>query len=275
MALLKVVGMAVVLCAIVIGLLYLNGYVTKSCDLANAAGILKLVDAPVWVNQGLKEKIYAAALAGGEDLKLDDEVAASVQQNLETYVVWLSDIQVQATHDSLLVSGDWRRPVAMVEVGRRYYVDIDRIVLDYVTMDSLHIIEIIGIGTDRSPTPGVVWERSDVKAAIDIISALEKMDASICPDKPLLNEIRSIDVDNFDGRYFRSEPHILMYALDGTQVIWGAEYGKGTEHLEVPDHEKIARLYNFYNQHGTLQNIARYINLCDPRNYVPQPIDEY
>jgi len=274
--LMKILGLMGIFCAFVIGLSLLNDYVTKRSDLANTAAILKLVDAPIWVNQGLKEKIYSAAMAGGEDLRLDDEAAASVQQNLSTFVTWLDNVEVQATHDSLLVTAYWRKPVARFEIGSRYYyVDADMVVLDYVAMDTITIVDITGISTDRAPKAGVSWDRDDVKAAINIISALTQMDNTVCPDKPLLNEIKNVDMSNYNGRYFKSEPHILMYAADETQIIWGVEYGRSTEYLEVPDHEKMTRLYHFYNQHGTLSGIARYINLCDPRDYIPQPIDEY
>jgi len=272
---LKILVLVGVLGAIIVGLAFLNQYVSRRSETANKTGELKLVDAPEWVNDALKEKIYSAARAGGEDLTIDEQVAASVQQNIATLVPWLDDVSVQATHDSLLISGRWRRPIGLVEIGRKYYVDSEQVVLDYVPIESLPIVRIVGLASERVPQPGEVWEKDDLAAAVDILYRLDRMDRLVTAEKPLLFEIESIDVSNYDGRYSRSKPHIELYAKDGTRIVWGAEIDKWAEHLEVTDTEKIGRLYNFYKTHGTLLNIAQYINLCDPQDYIPQPVDEY
>ncbi len=273
--LLKILALVGVLGGIVVGLAYLNQYVERRGEIADKSGELKLVDAPAWVNDALKEKIYSAARAGGEDFKIDEHVAETVQQNIAAFVTWLDDVTVQATHDSLLISGRWRKPLGLVEIGRKYYVDAEQFVLDYVPIESLPIVRITGLATERAPQPGNVWEKDDLAAAVDILYRLDRMDDLVTAEKPLLLEIESIDVSNFNGRYSRSRPHIELYAKDGTRIVWGAEVDKWAEHLEVTDVEKIGRLYNFYKQNGTLLGTARYINLCDPQDYIPQPVDEY
>jgi hypothetical protein len=273
--LLKALAMVGVLGAIMVGLVYLNQYVERRSEITGNSGVLKLVDAPAWVNDVLKNKIYSAAQAGGEDFKIDEQVAETVQQNIAAYVPWLEDVTVQATHDSLLISGRWRKPLGLVEIGQKYYVDADRVVLDYVAIESLPIVRITGLATDRPPQPGDVWEKDDLAAAVDILFRLDRMDSLVTAEKPLLFEINSIDVSNFDGRYSPNKPHIELYAKDGTRIVWGAEIGKWSEHLEVTDTDKIGRLYNFYKQNGTLLGTAKYINLCDPQDHIPQPVDEY
>ena len=272
--LLKIMAIVFVVALIPIGISFLTDYVDVEAKLARRHGLIKLVDAPVWVSEQLKNKIYSAATAGGEDLALDEEVAASVQHNIATFVPWIDNVKVQVTADSLLVSGQWRKPIAMVQLSQKYYVDADLVALDYLPVVGLNIVEITGIATNHDPALGVVWDRADLEAAIDIIYALNRMDERVCPNNPLLAQIRNIEVSNFQGRYNSAMPHITMYTIDGTEIIWGSEFGQATEHLEVPDKEKIGRLYNFYKSNGTLLNVARYINLCDPQDYVPQPIDE-
>ncbi len=273
--LLKALAMVGVLGGIIVGIAYLTRYVEKRSETADESGVLKLVDAPSWVNNAIKEKIYSAAQAGGEDFKIDEHVAETVQQNIASLVPWLVDVTVQATHDSLLISGRWRKPLGLVEVGQKYYVDANCVVLDYVPIESLPIVRITGLATERAPQPGSIWEKDDLAAAVDILFRLDRMDSLVTAEKPLLFEIDSIDVSNFDGRYSPNKPHIELYAKDGTKIIWGAEIGKWSEHLEVTDTEKIGRLYNFYKQNGTLLGTAKYINLCDPQDYIPQPVDEY
>lgn len=269
LVMLKVLGIVAAVSGILVGLVYLNQYVTTRNTLEP-----KLVNPPVWVNQALKEKIYSAAQMGTKDFRTSQEIAASVQQSIEQYFFWFDDVKVQATDNELLISGNWRKPLVLAETNRRrFYVDANSIVLDFVEMDTLPIVRITGLSPGTAPEAGNTWKKEDLAAAIDIISHLDEMDSLVCPEKPLLFEIENIDVSNFQGRYNRSGRHILFFAKDGTKIIWGAQYGNWAEYLEVPDNQKIGRLYNFYTQHGTLQGVARYINLCDPSQYVPQPTD--
>jgi len=272
----KVLSLVALVSAAAIGIAFLNKYVTDKSALENKTTNIKLVGAPAWINQPLQEKIYSAAQIGQDDLEINEALAASVQQNIANYVAWFDDVKVQATHDSLLIKARWRKPLALIEIQRRrFYVDANSVVLDFVELDTLPLVRITGLSSERVPAAGNVWGKEDLAAAVDIIHRLDEMDRLVSPDNPLLFELESIDVSNFNGRYSRKNPHILMFAKDGTKIIFGAEIGNWAEHLEVPDAEKIGRLYNFYNQHGTLQNTARYINLCDPQQYVPQPADEY
>jgi hypothetical protein len=273
--LLKALAMVGVLGGIMVGLVYLNQYAQQENEIGSKTGIIKLVNAPAWVNEALKNKIYTAATAHGEDLTIDEKTAESVQQNISELVQWIHDVNIQLTHDSLLISGQWRKPLGLVEIGQKYYVDANCFVLDYVPIKPLPIVRITGLATDRAPQPGEVWEKDDLAAAVDILHRLDRMDSLVTAEKPLLFEIDSIDVSNFDGRYSRNKPHIELYAKDGTRIVWGAEIGKWSEHLEVTDTEKIGRLYNFYKKNGTLLGTAKYINLCDPQDYIPQPVDEY
>jgi len=101
------------------------------------------------------------------------------------------------------------------------------------------------------------------------------MDKLVTPDKPLLYEIDRIDVGNFNGRENTQHPHIVMYAKDNTQIIWGAEVGKWQRYLESTDEQKLAKLYGYYKEYGTLSGGAKYINLRDPQDNIPLPIDKY
>ena len=101
------------------------------------------------------------------------------------------------------------------------------------------------------------------------------MDKSITPDKPLLSEIDRIDVSNFNGRQDGRKPHIVLYAKDNTEIMWGAAVGKWQQHLESTDEQKLAKLYGYYKDFGTLSGRAKYINLRDPKDKIPLPIDRY
>ena len=274
---LKVLAAVCVFAAIGIGFVFLDKYVRKAVPVSEKTAILKLVDVPAWVNEPLKEKIYTAAIAGGEDLKLDEDAASSVQQNIEALVAWLDEVKVQTTHDSICIKGRWRKPLALVKLGfQSFYVDAELTVLDFVPMPNLPIVRIKGLSViTKVPPPGEVWQRDDLAAAVAILARLDRMDKLVTPDRPLLYEIDSIDVSNFNGRQNSQAPHIVLYAKDNTEIIWGAEIGTWQRYLEATDEEKLAGLYDYYKEYGSLLNNVKYINLRNPQNSISQPIDKY
>ena len=123
--------------------------------------------------------------------------------------------------------------------------------------------------------PGQVWRTDDLAAAVEILIRLERMDMLVTPDKPLLYEIDSIDVSNFAGRQSGRDSHIVLYSKDNAQIMWGAEIGTWQQHLEATDEEKLAKLYAYYKEYGTLLNGVKYINLRDPQQTIPLPVDKY
>jgi len=270
---LKASAAACVLVGIVIGLIYLDRYVKQTTP----AQQLELLDVPSWVTSQLKESIIAVAKGDGDALRLDENTALSVQHKIEKTFCWLDDVTVQTTHNGLRIGGRWRKPIALIKRGLdKYYVDAEKVLLDFVPMPELTIVEIKGL-TPLITTPalGEVWQRNDLDAAVAVLIMLSRRDRLEASQKPLLSEIASIDVSNFDGRQNNSHAHIILYAKDNTEIMWGAEAGKWQQHLESTDEQKLAKLYSYYKEEGTLLGRAKYINLRDPKYKVPLPIDKY
>jgi hypothetical protein len=234
---------------------------------------LLLVDVPGWVNWDLKARVVA--VAGGSEFPVREETAETLARNLAP-MAWLDEVQVRVTHEAVRVDARWRKPVALLERGPvKFYVDPNLVVLDYMQMSHLPIVQVEGVAMALAPAPGEVFDRDDLAAAVVLIDLLQRMDAEVVPDKPLLDQIASIDVTNYRGRRNRHRPHLVLYADDGTQIIWGAEFGEWGKHLEATDEQKLAKLYTHYTEYGFAGGPARYINLCDPQDKVPQPIDKY
>ncbi len=238
------------------------------------AGPLELVNMPQWVSPELEAKIRTAA--GGENFELNENVAKEVADKLAS-VAWLTDVKIQTIENCLRVNPEFRKPVALVKSGlRKFYVDKELVVLDFVPISSLPIIRIIGLpGLVRMPKPGESFSGSDIAAAVEILSRLNRRDRLITKDRPLLYEIESIDVSNYNGRQNSKFPHIVLYTTDKTEIIWGAEIDKWQRYLESTDEQKLAKLYDYYKKNGSLLNGAKYINLRDPQDNIPQPIDKY
>jgi hypothetical protein len=272
---------ACILVGIVAGFSFLERYVKETSPVSEQTIRLELVDVPAWVTKELEKKVLTAARGDGEDLRLDENAAGSVQQNIAREVVWLDEVKVQTTHDGLRIKGRWRRPVGLVKSGRRrFYVDAEQVVLDFMPMPRLPIVEITGLSPTReTPQSGKVWGgddlTDDLAAAIIILDRIGQMDRLVTPDKPLLYEIDRLDVSNFNGRKNSKRPHIVLYAKDDTEIIWGAEFGTWQRYLESTDEQKLAKLYGYYKENGTLSGGAKYINLRDPQDNIPLPIDKY
>ena len=274
---LKVSVVVCVLAGLGIGFVFLGKYVQKAVPVSKQQAILKLFDKPFWVNAHLEEKIYTAARAYGEDLKLDEDVARSVQENIQSLVSLVDGVKVQATSSSLLITAKWRKPIALVKLGRRnFYIDRNMVVMDFVPMPELPIVRVKGLSvTLEAPDLGQVWQLDDLKSATVLLNRFGQKDEELTADKPLLFEIDSIDVSNFNGRLNRNKPHIVLYTKDNIQIIWGAEFGTWQRHLEAPDEEKLTNLYDYYKEHGQLLGGAKYINLRYSPDRVSQPIDGY
>jgi hypothetical protein len=267
---LKVLAIVCIFVAGGVSLYFAERYV-KSAKPAET-GPLELVNVPEWVSSELKAKIRAAA--GGKTFRLDEEAAEMVAENLAS-VAWLDNIKIQTTHKQVLIEARWRKPLAMVKSGsQNFYVDDELVVLDFVPIPNLPIVRIEGLSA-RVPSPGEVWQSDDLDAAVTILAKLDQMDKSVTPDKPLLYEIDRIDVSNFNGRKNGRFPHIVLYTKDDTEIIWGAEFGTWQRYLETTDEEKLAKLYAYYKEYGSLSGGVKYINLRDPQDNIPQPVDKY
>ena len=271
----------VILAATGVGLVFLEKYVNANSAATETLGRLEFLGQPYWVNQELRDKIVAAASPSSDNLVLDESTARIVAENL-LKVVWLDDIKVRVTNEAIQVVARYRRPLAKIKIsGQNYYLDDEFILLDYVSINKLAIVEIKGarFGYRARPLIGSSYQRDDIDAAVTLLELLTKMDVEVAAEKPLLNEIASIDVSNYNGRKNSSKPHLVLYAKDGTEIWWGAEKGKWHLHLEAKDEEKLAMLYNTYETIGTLQlrsnHKGSFVDLTRPQKSLSLPIDRY
>jgi hypothetical protein len=273
----KISIMVCILGGTAIGLLYLEKHNRQNKPVSETEVKLQLADVPKWVNGELQANALQAATKDVQDLKIDENAAGLVHQNIKKHFVWLDDVKVQTTHNALRIEGRWRKPVGLIKLGRHsFYVDAEQVLLDFIQMPDLPIVEITGLPTTRKMPPfGEVWAGDDLAEAIKLLELLERRDRIETSQKPLLSEISRLDVSNFEGRENSKNPHIVLYTKDGTRIIWGAEIDKWQRHLESTDEQKIAKLYSYYKEYGTFSGQAKYINLCDPQDDIPQPIDKY
>jgi len=266
--------------ALVAGFIFMERFEKKASNFGKQSLNLELLDVPEWVGPQLQQKILETASKGGVQFLLNEATARQVGENLQTFA-WLYDVQVIVGTESILVKANYREPVAMVRASDdQFFIDSQAVVLDYIPVGKLTIPEITGVPAHQL-TPrsiGTKWQGADVAAAIELLELLDKMDKQVTPKKPLLAEIKSIDMSNFNGRRNSSQPHIVFYAKDDTEIKWGAKKGDWNKNLEAKDEEKLTILYNTYAELGTIQIRAAqkgsFIDLTKPQT-LSLPIDKY
>ncbi|MEN6385813.1 MAG: hypothetical protein ABFD79_11540 [Phycisphaerales bacterium] len=263
-----------------VGFIYLEKFVKTSYRFGKENLALKLINVPDWVSPELIREIEETAKKGGTNFILNEESARRVGENLRP-LAWLYNVQVSVGSKEIVVDAEYRKPLAMVTANDGwYYLDADAIILDYVPISELTIVEITGVPVNHLSlrSIGTNWQSDDVAAGLELIQLLDKMDKQVEPNKPLLAEIKSVDLSNFNGRRSTTQPHIVFYAKDGTEIKWGARIGQWHKNLEAKDEEKLAILYNTYKEYGTIQIRAAqkgsFIDLTRQQN-LTLPIDRY
>lgn len=276
-----VIFSVIVLCvAVVVGFVFLDRYVKTNPELEKKTVDIHLVNFPDWGSEELKQKIVATATNDSKDLSLSESAAMRIGENLANFS-WLYDTKIQIGNQAIVITGQYRLPVALIKSNdRQYFIASDLVVLDYVNISKLSIVEITGVPAHRLTwrSVGTKWDSEDVVAAVELLALFARMDSEVVPDKPLLAEIKSIDMSNFNGRRTSSQPHIILYAKDGTEIRWGARKGAWQRYLEAKDEEKLTLLYNTYQELGTVQLKAAqkgsFIDLIKPQS-LSLPIDRY
>jgi hypothetical protein len=286
---LVIIFLSVLVAGAAVGLIFLEGSVKETATLETPDGSLKLIDPPSWLNQEWVDKLVNAV--GGKRFALNASSAQIVAEKLQT-LSWLENIRVQTTPEYLTVKADYRKPVALVQAGRnrKVYLDADMNVLDFTPVSGIPVIEIKGLASTKVPTAGQQWFADDAKAAVELLTWIQRMDwhfqqekekrmdneaspvRNAIPEKPLLDEIESIDVSNFSSRKKESAPNIVFNVSDGIKVYWGAAWGQAAVYSEANEKEKMAKLYQFFvDYNNSLRGTAKYIELRWPENTIPRP----
>ena len=263
-----------------VGFIFLDKYVKSNLNLDEKTVPIQLVDFPLWGSNELKQKIVSTAGKSPDAFRLTETAAIQIGENLQI-LAWLYDIKVRVSNEAIIVNAKYRKPVGLIKAPEgQYFIASDLVILDYIPISKLPIVEITGapshLLTWRSI--GTKWQSDEAIAAVELLALLERMDNEVVPDKPLLAEIKSIDMSNFNGRRNPSQPHIVLYAKDSTEIRWGARKGAWQRYLEAKDEEKLTLLYNTYEELGTVQLRAAqkgsFIDLTRPQS-LSLPIDKY
>ncbi len=271
-----------------VGFVYLERYVRSLPVVAERTGPLELVGPPSWISNELQDKIVQAA--GGRSFPLDRDQGRRMAERLGE-LAWVYGVSIQTTEKTFRIEAGYRKPIAVIEYGGKklYLVRVERddplysdteprvVILDYVPVEKLLLPKITGFASKPPTQPGELWHSAEIIAAVELLTALGRMDQISSPTKPLLADLDRIDISNHAGRTNSGNIHTILYAKDGTEVWWGAAYGESHRYLEATEQEKIALLYTFFKQYGTIRGIDRgvgqFIDLRNPQKMFPRPLN--
>ena len=147
--------------------------------------------------------------------------------------------------DRIAVHLEYRRPVAFVVHGWRYYwVDAEGVRLpgEYSLAEGPHAARQMVIRDVEAapPQPGEPWPGEDLAAALRLVRGLAGRVAA--------GALKSVSVDNYNGRRNPATPHLVLhtrYAAGEPEVRWGSAPGEERV-FEATFSHKLEQLDRFH-----------------------------
>jgi cell division septal protein FtsQ len=258
---LKVLGVFAVAIGLVIGWRYsqdyLLSYVQRHHQVPMTADSVVLVDAPAWMSEDIRAQVRQAAIKHIDPDPMDGQslrnAAAALREN-----PWVQRVDQVARRygGRVLVSADYRRPVAVVQSRDGYHlIDNQGVCLPGLYQENqakrLGLVQLTGVSSAPPAQAGEVWPGEDVQAGLALIRLLA--------DEPYLDNVLAFDVSHRDAR---GRLRLVLKTHDGT-VRWGLPPGE--EHSIEPDAQvKLGWLRQLARRDGSLSTGGQIIDIYGP-----------
>jgi hypothetical protein len=218
-----------------------------------------LADRPAWMSDFLADQIMKTAepigLHSAYDRQLLIDTANALKSN--PWVRQVNQIRRvfdQGPADTLEVDCEYRAPVALVP-WEDYFCLVDgqgiRLPEEYSAAQLPKIIfgsdgkvnvRLVQGVAQAPPSAGVRWGGNDLEAGLEL--------AKLLAGRDFAEQIRVIDVSNFDGRVNSNEAQIVLLTQFGTQIRWGRPPSAQDGIVEVAASTKLDALEKIYQQTG-------------------------
>jgi len=109
-----------------------------------------------------------------------------------------------------------------------------------LTPDGRMNLRIIDGVSHAPPQSGRVWPGEDLAAGLEMARLLSGTDWA--------DQIRDVDVSNFDGRRDAREAQIVLMTRFGTQLRWGRPASAKDAFVEAPVSEKLSAIEDIYHR---------------------------
>jgi hypothetical protein len=228
---------------------------------------IQLTQQPPWIRSNLKENVVTGSSLDDSTL-LDGDV---VQKVRDAFAVdpWVEKVvKIQKSADSIDVTVEYRKPVAMVEFGGKHLLPVDRngIVLDGREFKSEQVRDFLRISV-RDPVNGQIltgkpWPDSRVIAGAKIAALWETkwQDAGLFR---IVNQSNPPRNDNNQTGLFQ------IWTEKNSKLVWGNEPGREVDGEATTD-KKIKAILLDVQQNGSLDSRSK--QMLDVRSGVVQPI---
>lgn len=236
---------------------YLLDYAKQRQDAPITAEMIELVDAPLWMSEGIKDQVRQTTAAQIDPDPMDGR---SLRQTAEVLRrdPWISEVvQVsRRTGGQVLVSALYRQPIAVIEGMDGYHlIDAQGVCLPGLyqahEVQRLGLVMIMGVSTPPPANAGETWPGEEVPAGLSLIRMLA--------GEPYMDKIRSFDVSQRDER---GRLRLVLHTEDGT-VRWGLPPGE--EHAIEPDAQvKLGWLRQLAQRDSSLSSGGRIIDIYGP-----------
>lgn len=243
---------------------------------------VELLNAPVWMNDELRQRIVQVATPVSIKSSLDHDQVKEIAQILsaEPWIKKVNRVQRvygNAPGDTLQVDCDFRAPVALVQdEGWFWMVDAEGVKLpERFTKEELSKVA-IGRGLekvqlrvvtgvhDQAPQAGEKWTGRDLQAGIEL--------ARLFFGKPFMNDVAMIDVSGVDpiSSAAGAPNEVVLHTRYNTQIRWGSPVQQTGFSVEVPAAQKLATLEKLYTEYGRLDAGRPWIEIRYDRVIYPQ-----
>lgn len=220
---------------------------------------IALKDRPPWMSDYLADQIMKTAepigLHSAYDRQLLIDTAAALRSDpWIRRVIEVRRVYEQSPADTIELDCEYRAPVALVQWDNLFWlVDGEGVKLpeQYSAQELSKIIfgpdgkvnvRIIQGAQNAPPESGKRWIGDDLAAGLEL--------ARLLAGRDFADQIRLIDVTNFNGRVDPAEAQIVLVTQFGTQIRWGRPPSAQDGFVEIPAGAKLDALSNIFRQTG-------------------------
>jgi hypothetical protein len=216
-----------------------------------------LANRPSWMSDFLADEIIKANQPVGLHSAFDKQLLIDTAKALASspWVKHVNQVRRAYTNspgDTLEIDCDFRTPAALVKWGQYFWLvdsqgvklpeqytaeQLPKILLGPDGKTNIRIID----GVSHVPCEsGQVWLGDDLAGGLEMVRLLSGLDWA--------DQIRTINVSNFNGRRDSGDAQIVLVTRFGTQLRWGRAPSSKDAFVEVATSQKLEAIEAIYQE---------------------------
>lgn len=225
---------------------------------------------PAWMSDFVARQVATQVAPRGAHSAFDHTMLVEITRMLKTNP-WIMKVRgvrrvyAKGPGDTLEIDCDFRTPAALVRTAENSFILIDRngvrLPEQYAASDVPRVVEtpdgrtniliIEGVARPAPRGAGQKWTGEDLRAGLEMAALL--LDPA---NKPFTHEVRKINVENFAGRHFAREAHLVLFTKYGTEIRWGRP--PSDPDFEIDPGRKLDYLRRVYQEYGRVDGNQPY-----------------